>query len=162
VVVNDGSAQRSLVTSLTVTFNSAVSLDPDAFELEWQGHGLVPVQVATSVADGRTVAVLTFAGEGIVNGSLADGDYTLTVRADRVHDAAGEAPAADSVTSFFRLYGDCNGDGVVDGQDVARFLGALGTHQGDASYLSYFDYDGDGWIGLADVAQLLLRLGQRE
>jgi hypothetical protein len=107
------------------------------------------------------VAVLTFAGKGIVNGSLPDGDYTLTVRADRVHDASGEAPAADSVTSFFRLFGDGNGDGRVDVKDVARFLGALGKRQGEASYLTYFDYDGDGRIGLADLAQLLLRLGQR-
>jgi hypothetical protein len=28
VVVNDGAAQRSLVTSLTVTFNTVVTLDP--------------------------------------------------------------------------------------------------------------------------------------
>src|SRR5262249_7204399 len=38
VVVNDGAAQRSMVTSLTVTFNTVVTLDPDAFEMQRQGH----------------------------------------------------------------------------------------------------------------------------
>jgi hypothetical protein len=118
------------------------------------------VQVATSVVDGRTVAVLTFAGKGIVNGSLADGDYTLTVRADRVHDASGEALAADSVTSFFRLFGDSNGNGVVNGQDLASFLDALGKRKGEACYLAYFDYDGDGRVDLGDLLQLLRRLGR--
>src|SRR5262249_34043534 len=33
VVLNDGSAQRSMVTSLTVTFDRVVTLDPGAFEL---------------------------------------------------------------------------------------------------------------------------------
>src|SRR5262249_55117668 len=37
VVVNDGSAQRSMVTSLTVTFSTIVHLDPGAFELVRQG-----------------------------------------------------------------------------------------------------------------------------
>ena len=162
MVVNDGAAQRSMVTSLTVTFNTVVTFDPGAFELRRQGHGPVKVQVDTSVVDGRTVAVLTFAGPGIVNGSLPDGDYTLTVRADYVHDASGEALAADSVTRFFRRFGDSDGNGVVDRKDLARFLGALGKRQGEAGYLSYFDYDGDGRIDLADLTQLLLRLGKRE
>ena len=33
VVVNDGSAQRSMVNSLTVTFDREVTFDPGAFEL---------------------------------------------------------------------------------------------------------------------------------
>ena len=117
VVVNDGAAQRSLVTSLTVTFNTARRLDPGAFQLQRQGARPVQVQVATSVVGSQTVAVLTFTGAGIINGSLADGDYTLTVLADHVHDPSGEGLAADSVTHFFRLFGDSNGNGVVDLQD---------------------------------------------
>jgi hypothetical protein len=105
--------------------------------------------------------VLTFAGPGVVNGSPPDGDYTLAVRADRVHDAAGEAPAAGSVTRFSRLFGDSDGDGVVDWQDVARFLGAPGRRPGEAGYLACFDYDGDGRLDLADLAQLLPRRGPR-
>src|SRR4029453_6748310 len=86
VVVNDGSAQRSMVNSVTVTFDGAAVLDPGAIELRRQDGSLVDSQIATSVVGGKTVAVLTFAGEEIVGGLLADGRYTLTVRDDRVHD----------------------------------------------------------------------------
>src|SRR5262249_40189713 len=62
---------------------------------------------------GRTVVVLTFTGADIIGGSLADGNYTLTVRGDRVHDRFGReldgdgdgTPGGDRVDGFFRLYG---------------------------------------------------------
>ena len=74
VVVNDGSAQRSMVKSLTVNFDGPVTIDIDAgaFELRRQDGTLVDLTVATSMMNGRTVAVLTFAGPGIV-GWLAGG-----------------------------------------------------------------------------------------
>lgn len=78
-----------MVNSLTVTFNSAVVLDPGAIELRRQDGSLVDAQVSISLVGGETVAVLTFAGPGFVGGSLADGSYTLTVLADRVHDRWG-------------------------------------------------------------------------
>src|SRR5262249_15183498 len=56
VVLNDGSAQRSRVTSLTVTFTGAVTIDPGAFELLRQGGSPVSLSVAVSVVDGRTIA----------------------------------------------------------------------------------------------------------
>src|SRR5581483_1102325 len=92
VVVNDGSAQRSLVTSVTVTFSTQVDLGPGAFTLAQTVSGRSSdvtglVQVATALtADGRTVATLTFAGAWTVAGSLGDGRYTLTIHSDRVTD----------------------------------------------------------------------------
>src|SRR4029077_6599667 len=85
VVLNDGSAQRSMVNSLTVTFDGAAILDPGAIELRGQDGNLVDAQVSISLVGGKTVAVLTFAGSEFVGGSLADGNYTLTVRAGLVH-----------------------------------------------------------------------------
>jgi pectin methylesterase-like acyl-CoA thioesterase len=161
VVVNDGAAQRSRVTSLTVTFSGIVTLDPGALELARQGQGLIPLEVASSVVDGQTVAVITFSGPDIIGGSLADGDYTLTVRADRVRNSLGLGLAADSMTSFFRLYGDSNGNGVIDLQDLVRFVGTLAKGEGDPGYLAYFDYYGDGRVDLGDLVQLLRRLGER-
>jgi hypothetical protein len=164
VVVNDGSAQRSMVTSLTVTFNGVVTLDPGAIEVRrhGHGHGLVPLVVQTSVVGSQTVAVITFTGSDIIGGSLPDGHYTLTVRADKVHDPSGQSLNADQVSHFFRLFGDSNGNGVIDWQDLARFASTFGKSQGDPGYLAYFDYNGDGRVDLDDLAQLLLRLGKRE
>src|SRR5262249_38996136 len=129
VQINDGAAQRSMVNSLTVTFNRVVTLDPRAFEVRRQGGSPVGLNITTAVVDGRTVAALTFTGADIIGGSLADGHYTLTVRADRVHDSWGREldgdgnglPGGDRVDAFFRLFGDSDGDGDVDGLDRDRF-----------------------------------------
>src|SRR5262245_22919874 len=86
VVINDGSAQRSMVNSITVTFDGAAVLDPGAIELRQEDGALVDAQISISLVGGKTVAVLTFAGEEFVGGSLADGNYTLTDLADHVHD----------------------------------------------------------------------------
>jgi hypothetical protein len=168
VVVNDGSAQRSMVNSVTVTFGGAAVLDPGAIELRRQDGSLVNSDVTVSVVGGKTVAVLTFAGPEFVGGSLADGSYTLTVRADRVHDRWGReldgdgdgAPGGDRVESFFRLFGDSDGDGDVDQLDRDRFRAAFGATAADAGYLWSFDFDGDGDVDGLDNGQFNRRFGQ--
>src|SRR5262249_10583022 len=89
VVLNDGSAQRSMVNQITVTFGGRAILDAGAIELRRQDGSLVGAQLSIALVNGKTVAVLTFAGAEFVGGSLADGNYTLTVLADRVHDRWG-------------------------------------------------------------------------
>jgi hypothetical protein len=167
VVVNDGSAQRSMVNSLTVTFSGAAILDPGAIELRRQDGSLVSADLSISLAGGRTVAVLTFAGAGFVGGSLADGNYTLTVLADRVHDRWGRELDGDSDGSagghradgFHRLFGDADGDRDVDLRDLGRFLGTLGRQEGDPHYLWYFDVNADDRVGLTDLVSFARRLG---
>src|SRR5262249_14021372 len=117
VVINDGSAQRSMVNRITVTFDGAAVLDPGAIELRREDGTLVDAQVSISLIGSKTVAVLTFAGAEFVGGSLADGNYTLTVLADRVHDRWGRELDGDGdgisggnlVDAFFRLFGDSDG-----------------------------------------------------
>jgi hypothetical protein len=167
VVVNDGSAQRSMVNSLTVTFSTVVHLDPGAFELVRQEGGVIQLIVSESVVDGHSVDTLTFSGVGIVGGSLADGHYTLTIHGGLVHDGFGQAldgagtgvAGSDRVDTFFRLFGDADGDGHVDLGDLIRFAGTFGKHAGDPGYLWYFDYDGDGRVDLGDLLQVLRRFG---
>jgi hypothetical protein len=168
VVVNDGSAQRSMVTRITVTFSGAAVLDPGGIELRRQDGRLVDTQVAISVVGGKTVAVLTFAGAEFVGGSLADGNYTLTVRADRVHDRWGReldgdgngSSGGDRVDSLFRLFGDSDGNGDVDRLDRDLFRSAFKKSAGEAGYLWYFDFDGDGDVDGRDNGQFNRRFGQ--
>ncbi|HJZ58343.1 MAG TPA: aryl-sulfate sulfotransferase, partial [Gemmataceae bacterium] len=146
VVLNDGSAQRSMVNRITVTFGGAAVLDPGAIELRRQDGTPVNFRIAISGVGGKTVAVLTFAGPEFVGGSLADGSYTLTVRADRVYDRWGRELDGDGdgvaggnrSDGFSRLFGDSDGDGDVDGQDRDRFRAAFGTTAAEAGYLWYF------------------------
>src|SRR5262249_61432631 len=167
VVVNDGSAQRSMVTSLTVTFSTVVTLDPGAFALVRQDGGAIQLTVAQAVVDGHSVDTLTFVGSDIVAGSLADGRYTLTVHGGLVHDGFGQAldgagtgtAGSDRVDTFFRLFGDADGDGVVHEHDRALFQSAFRTRVGEAGYLWYFDYDGDGAVDGRDHGQFNRRFG---
>jgi hypothetical protein len=169
VVVNDGSAQRSMVNSLTVTFSTVVHFDPGAFELVRQDGGAIQLQVAEAVVDGHSVDTLNFVGAGIIGGSLADGHYTLTIHGGLVHDqfeqaldGAGTGVAgSDGIDTLFRLFGDADGDGHVDPGDLIRFASTFGKHAGDPGYLWYFDYDGDGREEGSDLVQLLPpRLGR--
>ncbi len=168
VILNDGSAQRSMVNSLTVTFDGAAILDPGAIELRQQDGRLVDAQFDITLVGGKTVAVLSFAGPEFVGGSLADSSYTLTVLADRVHDRWGReldgdgdgSAGADRVDAFFRLFGDSDGDGDVDWQDRNHFGLALQESDGEFGYLWYFDFDGDGDVDGLDNGQFSRRFGQ--
>jgi len=161
VVVNDGTAQRSMVNSLTISLDRVVSFDPGAFSLVREGGSEVGLNVAASVVDGRTVAVLTFTGSGIIGGSLADGNYMLTIRGDHIRDEVGRELDADGdgngggdrVDAFFRLFGDSDGDRDVDHADLDVMLGSLPKNRGDVGYLWFLDFDGDDEVDGLDMAQ---------
>lgn len=161
VVVNDGSAQRSMVNRITVTFDGVALLDPGAIELRRQDGALVHFLLDVSVVGGRTVAVLSFAGPEFVGESLADGNYTLTIRADRVHDRWGRdldgdgdgAAGGDRWDRVARLFGDSDGDGDVDAADRVRFRPAFGTATDEPDYRWFFDFDGDGDVDGRDNGQ---------
>src|SRR5262249_45365164 len=89
VVINNGARQRSMVNQIKVTFSTHVTLDPGAFLLSGPNSAGVRIRVATTDVSGQTVAVLTFSGTGVVGGSLANGNYTLTIDGQRVRDRAG-------------------------------------------------------------------------
>jgi hypothetical protein len=72
---------------------------------------------------------------------------------------AGQALSADSVTQFFRFFGDVTGDGAVNGADFAFFRPAFGTTAGNPAYLSYLDYDGDGAVNGTDFGFFRSRFG---
>ena len=116
------------------------------------------------------MAVLTFAGPEFVGGSLADGNYTLTVRADRVHDRWGReldgdgdgSAGATARTRFFRLYRRQRRRprrGPARPRPVPRHASAAGP--GDPDYLWYFDVNGDDRVGVIDLVAFARRLGSR-
>jgi hypothetical protein len=162
-----------MVNSLTVTFTGTVTLDPGTIELFQTGVGPIGglrLSTATVLAGGisKTQVILTFSNgvSGVSGGSLADGNYQLVVHARGVHFTNGSAtPPADYVTTFFRLFGDVNGDRKVDDIDLAAFQQAYrsvnGVQQlplrGLSSYRWYFDVDQNGVIDAVDYYQFLRR-----
>jgi hypothetical protein len=160
VQVNDGSAQRSMVTSLTVTFSQQITtLDPGAFEIDSGTTQLVPTASDLTISDNQVV--IRFTGlAGVVAGSLADGRHTLIEHQDKIQGGGGNyALLADHSDRFFRLFGDVNGDGKVDNTDRTAFLAAYRSRKGMANYRLYFDVNNDGVIDSTDYYQFLARYG---
>jgi len=172
VTVNDGSAQRSVVTKLSVTFDQIVTLPAspaDAFQLKRASDNQI-VALSAAVNQGATTSVtLTFTGGPLNGASLADGRYTLTVFAGQVSNANGvldgnadgtggddyvQVGGPSSPSKLFRLFGDADGDGDVDGTDFAAFRDAFGSSSNLA-----FDSDGDGDVDAVDFGQFRQRFG---
>ncbi len=182
IQIGSGSAQRSRVQQLVVDFDAAVSIDPGAFQLQ---HRLptsstltaVPTQFTTSTtANGGTRATITFSGP-LVNsvGSLADGNYLLTVLSANVRrtsdnaafDGDGDGQPGgnyvlgdDETDNFFALYGDTNGDRLVGVAEFGEFRSTFGRSSSDSAFNSLFDFEGDAVVGVSDFGQFRSRFGK--
>ena len=173
ITINDGDAQRSMVNSLQVTFNKLVDVDAGAFEVVQRGTGLaVDVLFATEDVGGKTIATLTFKGDHTEYGSLVDGNYQLTILADRVHDRLsgldldgdGDGISGgdhlfgeEEVDAFFRFFGDFDGDRDVDNRDFLKFRNSFRTSELDPAYLWCFDFDNDGDVDNRDFLKFRSR-----
>lgn len=62
---------------------------------------------------------------------------------------------------LFRLFGDLNGNGVVDAPDVVAFARALLTNSNSRNYVAAFDERGGGFIGLDDLLRFARNIGRR-
>lgn len=162
ILVNDGNVQRSMVTSLSITFSTAVNLLDGALALIGRDQPFKGrLHVANPNGDRRTW-VITFSGTGTEAGSLADGVYTLAVNTSRIYDDFGRSPTVpDQQFTFHRLFGDIDGDRDVDAKDLAYTRRSLGSRLGDANYFWWLDRDGDGDIDTFDGNGVRKNLGIR-
>jgi hypothetical protein len=163
--VNDGSAQRSRVTSLSVTFSTQVTFSStvaSAFTLTRNGGGSVAFAATASVVNGVTVVTLnSFTGPEAEFGSLRDGRYTLTALAAQI--TAGGVHMASDYTfgesqGLFRFYGDYNGDRHVDIADLGLFSTTYGLRTGQTGFMLCFDFNNDGTIDILDFGQFAIRM----
>jgi hypothetical protein len=184
ISINGGAGQRSRVTTLSVPFNAAVDIQPGAFTLTrttlpgGTGDGTAitsaaggQISVSTSLVNGKTVATLTFTGTGLVDaGSLADGVWQLKVDKTKVSaSSGGPALAADFTTPtdpgnfttrIYRLFGDFNRDGSVDGLDKVAFDQSLNLTSTDPGFLAAADKNNDGSIDGLDKVPFDLNLNK--
>ncbi len=157
--VNDGNAQRSMVDSLTVTFNESVTLADNAITLNLLSQtGGSPTPMSFTLSGSGTTYVLTFTGSDDVGNSLPDGAYELIVSAGGVSGTGNLNMSADQDYEFFRLYGDFNGDGKVDSADFGVLAIDYGTETNSSDW--YLDYNGDGVIDSADFGAFAVRYGE--
>lgn len=175
VLINGSpSLQRSLVTSIKVTFSEAVSFPmgtASAFKLERFGivppTGTVGFDVSPVTGPASEVTI-TFNNSGTVTTdpgkSLPDGQFKLTIIADKVMGTGGtldgdgdliaeSSPSDDKVVTFHRLFGDADGNGAVNSDDFAAFRGFFGLGA------SIFDFNADGSTNSDDFAAFRSRFG---
>jgi len=173
LIVNVGSAQRSMVTTLAVEFSETVTFPMGigaAFQLFRTGPNGPTGLVNVNAIQLGNVVTLSFGGGGAVGidpgGSLSDGVYQLRILADRIDgnggslDGDGNGAADDDYLSplsgpnrIHRLFGDSNGDGRVDSVDFVAFRSAFGVTS------PIFDFDNDGTVGSSDFAEFRKRFG---
>lgn len=174
-VIDDGTAQRSNVKSITISFNAQVNIGGSAFTLSRVGGGSVGFTATPSVLNGVTVVTLTnFTGSEVeASGSLKDGRYTLTGVASQITngvspntilqlDGNGDGTPGDNFTfgetqGLYRFFGDVNGDRRVDIADFGLFSTSYNLMVGQNGYIGAFDFDGNGRIDIADFGQFSLR-----
>jgi hypothetical protein len=160
--VNDGSVQRAMVDSLTVTFSQPVTLASGAISLNLlsqTGGDSTPItNFNLNSPDGGTTWVLTFTDPSYIGGSLPDGAYEVIVSAAGVTNGQTQNMTADQDFTFWRLYGDFEGNGTVNGDDFTKLVGLLGTQTNSSDW--YVDYDSAGVIGGDAFTALVSRLGK--
>ncbi len=174
VQFGDGSNQRSLVKSILVNFDTAVTWNSNAFVLEQRLNGaFVPIaasELTITAADiGNTsgsIAQLTFSGSSVIAGSLADGNYRLTVKSNSVQSSGQQLSGGDyirgelSTDRFFRLFGDVDGFGSVNGGDFNAFRTAFGSTLGSSNFNPLFNFDAGTSINGADFNEFRARFGR--
>jgi mRNA-degrading endonuclease HigB of HigAB toxin-antitoxin module len=162
-------SQRSQITSVVVVTDSVLSDPQTAFSLTNIGlftassSSLASSQIlVTSVGNvytlrfGAGAGVVARGGTGTRANSLADGNWILSVAGSEVSGSNQFGNRA--VDNFFRMFGDSDGDGDVDGTDAV----ALRRAQSAASYNSALDWDGNGSVTSgADINYFSLNQNKR-
>lgn len=169
VVINNGAAQRSRVDSITINFSTmmfgpgATPPTASAFELK-RSDGLVALAMATvqNVNNKTSVILNNFSGTPTEYSSLADGRWNMRIyssltNSDGVQlDGDGNGTGGDdyvmigdpATNKLFRLYGDSDGNNLVDQADFIAFRNSFNSGPS-----SIFDFDGNGQVDQTDFIQ---------
>jgi subtilisin-like proprotein convertase family protein len=165
LTVNGGQAQRSRVTTLTLTgFGTITAAAAGAFTLTRTGPGTPNTAeplTATFAAgpNDTTVVTLAFPAAYVdAFGSLIDGRYGLVVNWALV-TATGAPLGGTSTFGLHRLFGDVNGDAFVDGTDETAFGSTFGLATGAAGFTAALDVNADGFVDGTDETAFGSRFG---
>jgi hypothetical protein len=131
----------SVSVNQTLLFTSTVTGGTPTYTYQWFLNG--------SAISGATSASWTFS-------SMTNDTYDVYLN---VTDSLGASQKSTDtlVTVVFRLYGDVNGDGRVDGKDAAAVAHAFGTIPGSPNWDPNADLNGDGRVDGRDLI-LIVRI----
>jgi uncharacterized repeat protein (TIGR03803 family) len=159
--INGGAAQRSMDTLLTLVFSQPVNLNNGVTLMERAtgGGSPTPITFTPTSSDGGITWNFTFPNyEG---GSLPNGVYDLALNADEISGGTSNLPmlGGNQTFTFHRLFGDIDGNGIVNNYDYLQFRKAYGQIVGSPNYNAAFDFDSNGIINNADYLQFRMDYG---
>jgi hypothetical protein len=174
-IVGTAASQRSFVPSLTVVFNEPVNFSSSSITLYQEplnddgsidaGSAATDVTSSVSVSNpsGDNFTWVISAPTGT---SLADGIYQLVLHGSQITDKATGTAAfnggSDQIVSFDSveaggasnyfhvLFGDANGDGIVNATDYRAINSAYMSSVGNSDYNAALDFNQDGTINETD------------
>jgi hypothetical protein len=166
-IVGDGTVQRSMVNKVQLAFDSNIDIAEGAFTLVRRGAGGGAVTLNSPTLEqvgNQTIVTLTFAGSFTRNsiGALLDGYYQLTIDGSKITRSGHQLDVNsdgilgdvylfgdDETDAFFALYGDSNGNRVVDAVDSLRFRNTLNKPVTNLEG-ALFDYNFNNFIDAVD------------
>jgi hypothetical protein len=164
--VNDGAAQRSRLTTVTLNFANPVSAiafqTPGAVKLTRTiatptgalgtvvdlSSGLI-VTPTTGTSTSINLNFANIANAGVEKGSLADGYWQISAPAAGFTSTAG-------ATTLRRFFGDSNNDGTIDGTDFGDFGAVFARTIANLP----FDQNNDGTVDGTDFAEFGARFAR--
>jgi hypothetical protein len=161
--INNGQAQRSMVTTISIQFSKDVSASlaaANALLLQNLTVGNTVASTDLQLSYDAKTNTATWTLPNLTGGSLPDGNYVATVLAQSVTDAAGnilQTSGAGQTGSkytfqFFRYYGDIDGDRDVDFYDLYQFQQTYLKNSSNPNYNAALDYNGDGDVDFGDLS----------
>jgi hypothetical protein len=167
--LNVGEEQRSAIETLTVSFDSEVTIAEGAFSLVQRSTATeetfdpVTISVNEQVVDNQTQVTIMFESHVRDGGdALVDGNYQLTVESCLVSNE-GTPMMEDMVfgavesDAFFTFYGDFDGNRTVNVFDLLSFRQAFASSVGDPNYSFFIDFNADGNINVFDLLPFRMR-----
>jgi hypothetical protein len=164
--INNGDAQRSTVTNVSLRFNSSVSVAAADLLLRNLNTGLPldPTNFVATYDPATNRATWTF--PGLAGSSLPDGNYLATLRATSVTNTTGQPldgnadglPGDGYSFGLFRSFGDFDGDRDVDFHDNDWFRRTWLKSAGDSLFDVRFDANGDGKVAAAELPRSMARV----
>ena len=123
-VVADGQIQRSTIKDISAQFSIDVTVDSNALSITGFSHGLT--NLAGVIFDYNSAS---YTATWRLNQSLPDDWYIATLNSSKIFNSIGynldgnrDGIGGDDATFVFnRLFGDVNGDGIVDYDDFFSF-----------------------------------------
>jgi PKD repeat protein len=140
------------------TPNQTILFDASSSLLGWNGTHDVPiVSYSWNFSDGN---VTTVPSATITHAYGAAANYTVTLTITDANGLQSNKTQVVNVQTQAPLEGDINGDGRVDGKDIAIAAKAFGTRPGDLLWDPRADVNGDDRVDGKDISIISKHFGQ--